>query len=148
MGRLGFALPRRPLSELEPIALDAPTVLKLAVSYRSEAFYQLHGFLSKLTELAPRPSAAIQDLPFTDVARARFEQDLAQRFASSQRAPKPIGDPRNGNNAEFLVRGCLDGVLDSTAGLYGDLQGIAGQAMQEIKSLDVPMIGVKGEAAE
>jgi hypothetical protein len=42
----------------------------------------------------------------------------------------------------------LDGVLDSTAGLYGDLQGIAGSAMQEIKSLDVPMIEVKGEAAE
>ena len=39
-------------------------------------------------------------------------------------------------------------MLDSTAGLYGDLQGIAGQAMQEIKSLDVTMIEVKGEAAE
>jgi hypothetical protein len=34
----------------------------------------------------------------------------------------------------------LRGVLDSTAGLYGDLQGIAGRAMQEIKSLDVLMI--------
>lgn len=34
----------------------------------------------------------------------------------------------------------LKGVLDSTAGLYGDLQGIAGRAMQEIESLDVLMI--------
>jgi hypothetical protein len=42
----------------------------------------------------------------------------------------------------------LRGVLDSTAGLYGDLQGIAGRAMQEIESLDVPMIEAKGEAAE
>jgi hypothetical protein len=42
----------------------------------------------------------------------------------------------------------LKGVLDSTAGLYGDLQGIAGRAMQEIESLDVLMIEVKGEAAE
>jgi hypothetical protein len=42
----------------------------------------------------------------------------------------------------------LRGVLDSTAGLYGDLQGIAGRAMQEIESLDVLMIEVKGEAAE
>jgi hypothetical protein len=41
----------------------------------------------------------------------------------------------------------LRGVLDSTAGLYGDLQGIAGRAMQEIESLDVLMIE-KGEAAE
>jgi len=42
----------------------------------------------------------------------------------------------------------LRGVLDATAGLYGDLQGIAGRAMQEIESLDVLMIEVKGEAAE
>lgn len=42
----------------------------------------------------------------------------------------------------------LRGVLDSTAGLYGDLQGIAGKAMQEIESLDVLMIEAKGEAAE
>jgi hypothetical protein len=42
----------------------------------------------------------------------------------------------------------LNSVLDSTAGLYGDLQGIAGSAMQEIGSLDVPMIEAKGEAAE
>ena len=34
----------------------------------------------------------------------------------------------------------LRGVLDSTAGLYGDLQGIAGRAMQEIEALDVLMI--------
>ena len=42
----------------------------------------------------------------------------------------------------------LSGVLDSTAGLYGDLQGIAGRAMQEIESLDVLMIETKSEAAE
>jgi hypothetical protein len=34
----------------------------------------------------------------------------------------------------------LNGVLDSTAGLYGDLQGIAGRAMPEIEGLDVLMI--------
>lgn len=34
----------------------------------------------------------------------------------------------------------LRGVLDSTAGLYGDLQGIAGRAMQEIEGMDVLMI--------
>ena len=31
-------------------------------------------------------------------------------------------------------------VLDSTAGLYGDFQGIAGRVMAEIESLDVLMI--------
>lgn len=42
----------------------------------------------------------------------------------------------------------LRGVLDSTAGLYGDLQGIAGRAMQEIESLDVLLIENDVEAAE
>lgn len=42
----------------------------------------------------------------------------------------------------------LRGVLDSTAGLYGDLQGIAGRAMGDIESLDVLMIEARGEAAE
>jgi hypothetical protein len=39
-------------------------------------------------------------------------------------------------------------VLDSTAGLYGDLQGIAGRAMQDIESLDVLMIEDKGAATD
>jgi hypothetical protein len=34
----------------------------------------------------------------------------------------------------------LRGVLDATAGLYGDLEGIAGRAMQEIDALNVLMI--------
>jgi hypothetical protein len=42
----------------------------------------------------------------------------------------------------------LRGVLDSTAGLYGDLQGIAGRAMGDIESLDILMIETKAEAAE
>jgi hypothetical protein len=42
----------------------------------------------------------------------------------------------------------LGGVLASTAGLYGDLQGIAGRAMQEIESLDVLMIDAGAVAGE
>jgi len=42
----------------------------------------------------------------------------------------------------------LDGVLDSAAGLYSDLQGIAGSAMPEIENLTVPMLQVNGETAE
>ena len=41
----------------------------------------------------------------------------------------------------------LRGVLVSTAGLYGDLQGIAGRAMQEIESLDVLMIEATGQGS-
>lgn len=41
----------------------------------------------------------------------------------------------------------LNGVLDSTAGLYGDLQGIAGRAMPEIEGLDVLMIEASSSRA-
>lgn len=34
----------------------------------------------------------------------------------------------------------LHTVLDSTAGLYGDLQGIAGRSMLEIEALETPML--------
>jgi hypothetical protein len=34
----------------------------------------------------------------------------------------------------------IDGVLASTAGMYGDLQGIAGKALREIEGFELPMI--------
>lgn len=39
-------------------------------------------------------------------------------------------------------------VLESTAGLYGDLQGIAGRAMPEIDSLDLLLIEAKDDTTE
>jgi hypothetical protein len=34
----------------------------------------------------------------------------------------------------------IQGVIDSTVGMYGDLQGIAGRAMPEIPALEIPLI--------
>lgn len=34
----------------------------------------------------------------------------------------------------------IEGVIESTVGMYGDLQGIAGRALQEIEGLEVPLI--------
>jgi hypothetical protein len=34
----------------------------------------------------------------------------------------------------------IHGVIESTVGMYGDLQGIAGAALQEIEALAVPLI--------
>ena len=34
----------------------------------------------------------------------------------------------------------IRGVIESTAGMYGDLQGIAGKTLQEIEGLDIKMI--------
>lgn len=42
----------------------------------------------------------------------------------------------------------LRGVLESTCGLYGDLQGIAGRALPELDSLDLPLIEASTDAAE
>jgi Uncharacterized protein conserved in bacteria (DUF2130) len=40
----------------------------------------------------------------------------------------------------------MDGVVDAAVGMYGDLQGIAGRALQEIEGLQHPLLeGVTGE---
>ncbi|MBG1233987.1 DUF2130 domain-containing protein [Aestuariivirga litoralis] len=41
----------------------------------------------------------------------------------------------------------IRGVIESTVGMYGDLQGIAGRALQEIESLDVFAIEAKSQEA-
>jgi hypothetical protein len=42
----------------------------------------------------------------------------------------------------------IQAVIESTVGMYGDLQGIAGQAMQEIEGLTVPMLENDGDKGE
>ena len=34
----------------------------------------------------------------------------------------------------------IRGVIESTAGMYGDLQGIAGRTLTEIDGLDIPLL--------
>jgi hypothetical protein len=34
----------------------------------------------------------------------------------------------------------IHGVIESTVGMYGDLQGIAGKALQEIEELQIPLL--------
>jgi len=40
----------------------------------------------------------------------------------------------------------IRGVIESTAGMYGDLQGIAGRSLQEIEGLNLPMLEVDTSA--
>lgn len=42
----------------------------------------------------------------------------------------------------------IQGVVESTLGMYGDLQGIAGKALQEIEGLDLPLLASAVEHAE
>lgn len=39
----------------------------------------------------------------------------------------------------------IQSVIESTVGMYGDLQGIAGQAIQEIEGLELPLLELGGE---
>lgn len=39
----------------------------------------------------------------------------------------------------------IQGVIESTVGLYGDLQGIAGKALQEIEGLQIPLLEASAE---
>src|SRR5262245_55234530 len=39
----------------------------------------------------------------------------------------------------------IRGVIESTVGMYGDLQGIAGKALPEIDGLDVPLLDSQPE---
>ena len=41
----------------------------------------------------------------------------------------------------------INGVIESTAGMFGDLQGIAGKAIGEIEALSLPLIGSAGSHA-
>jgi hypothetical protein len=41
--------------------------------------------------------------------------------------------------------GQIQGVLDSTTGMWGDLQGIAGKALPEIATLDTPLLESRGD---
>ena len=40
----------------------------------------------------------------------------------------------------------IQGVIESTVGMYGDLQGIAGRALQEIEGLEMPLLEAEDEA--
>lgn len=39
----------------------------------------------------------------------------------------------------------IEGVIESTIGMYGDLQGIAGRAIQEIERLELPLLESNNE---
>jgi hypothetical protein len=49
-----------------------------------------------------------------------------------------------GRKREAKIRG----VIESTVGMYGDLQGIAGKDLQEIDGLELPLIEAQVEVVE
>lgn len=41
----------------------------------------------------------------------------------------------------------IERVMNATVGMYGDLQGIAGQSIQEIEGLELPALALPGEVS-
>jgi hypothetical protein len=67
--------------------------------------------------------------------------DMQQDLEKERKAMQRIWAKR-----EMQIRG----VMESTAGMYGDLQGIAGRSLQEIQGLELDgmqMIGAESDAA-
>jgi hypothetical protein len=48
--------------------------------------------------------------------------------------PEALAEVRRGQQQ-------IDGAIESTVGMFGDFQGIAGQSLQEIEGLDVQRLG-------
>jgi hypothetical protein len=70
----------------------------------------------------------------------RSDLDDAERSVPLDRRRFPRHERRNASAGL--------GVLESTTGLYGDLQGIAGQALPEIESLDRPLLDAPASSTE
>lgn len=69
--------------------------------------------------------------------RQRIEA-IVERFREMQ---SDLNRERTQAVRQFAKReGQIHGMLDATVGMYGDLQGIAGSALGEIESLEVPLI--------
>jgi hypothetical protein len=78
----------------------------------------------------------------------RFRQRVEAIVERFQSLEEDLAKERTWMTKQWAKREALiRGVTDNTVGLYGDLQGIAGSALGEIESLEVPLIESKAAAA-
>lgn len=80
--------------------------------------------------------------------RQQLDADANQRTAEMDGREKTIAEKAavteraKDHDAALGQTGGADcGVIESTAGMYGDLQGIAGKTLQEIEGLEVRLLG-------
>jgi hypothetical protein len=82
--------------------------------------------------------------PLIADTRKRYDEQLARKEAEVAGREAAISDMQADLDRERKAMSRLwakreeqiRGVVESTAGLYGDLQGIAGRTLQEIEGLD------------
>jgi hypothetical protein len=71
----------------------------------------------------------------------RFRQRLEGIIEKFEELKGDLDKERKFMNRVWAKReGQIQGVIEATVGMYGDLQGIAGKALPEIPSLDMPML--------
>ena len=75
---------------------------------------------------------------------AGYAQDPAELTVC--RAGDIVADREKGR-LNFLFAQ-LRGVIESTAGMYGDLQGIVGKTLPEIEGLDIPLLNAPKSDSE
>jgi hypothetical protein len=76
----------------------------------------------------------------------RFRQRLESIIEKFDELKEDLDKERKFMNRVWAKReGQIQGVLDSTTGMWGDLQGIAGKALPEIATLDTPLLESRGD---
>jgi hypothetical protein len=81
------------------------------------------------------------ELVYQYLTGPRFRQRLEGIVEKFDELKDDLDKERKFMNRVWAKReGQIQGVLDSTVGMYGDLQGIAGKALPEIPSLDTPLL--------
>jgi hypothetical protein len=92
--------------------------------------------------LAGQGQQSKMDLVYQYLTGPRFRQRIeaiVERFSAMQ---EDLDRERKATVRLWAKRQeQIRGVIDATAGMYGDLQGIAGRTFQEIEGLEVPLLG-------
>jgi hypothetical protein len=72
---------------------------------------------------------------------ARFRQRVEGIIEKFEELKSDLDKERKFMNRVWAKReGQIQRVIETTVGMYGDLQGIAGKALPEIPSLDLPLL--------
>jgi len=81
------------------------------------------------------------EVMYTYLTGPRFRmhvQSIVERFSEME---NDLATERRSMSRIWAKReGQIQGAIESTAALYGDLQGIAGRSLQEIEGLALPML--------
>lgn len=98
------------------------------------------------TRLSQEGQQTKTDLAYQYLIGARFRhrvEAIVERFSEMQ---DDLNRERKATMRLWAKREAqIQGVIDSTVGMYGDLQGIAERAVREIPALEMPLIESKAE---